>query len=228
MAELALNAEVRKTTGKESAKKVRASSQVPAVVYGKGFNPVHCALAKAEVDKVLRRANRNALINLNLDGETKVVIVRDKQQHPISHEFSHIDFQAVQMEYPIKVDVDLEFVGTPIGKKNGGIFTSLCKQVRVETLPAKIPDVIKLDISSLDCGDSLHVSDIATGDFKIITKSKIALCQVSEIKEEEEATTAAAETTEAAAGGTPAAASAAAAPAAAASAAAPAADKKAK
>lgn len=91
------------------------------------------------------------------------------------------------MNQPIRVDVDLSFVGNPVGKKVGGIFTVLSKQVKVECLPGKIPDVIELNIDELDAGDSLHVSDIKAGDFKIITSSKIALCQVSQIKEEAEA-----------------------------------------
>lgn len=185
MAELILNAEVRNKVGKEDAKKLRAKELIPTVVYGKNVTPMHCAISKHQIDKLLRKVNRNALITLKLsDNEAKVVIVRDHQKHPISHEYVHLDLQAVDMSHPIKVDVDLEFVGTPIGKKSGGVFNSMCKQVKIECLPNKIPDVISLNITDLDAGDSLHVSDIKAGDFKILTSSKIALCQISQIKEE--------------------------------------------
>lgn len=201
MAELILNAEVRNKVGKENAKKLRASKMVPTVVYGKDVTPVHCAINRDQVDRLLRKVNRNSLITLKLsNNESKMVILRESQKHPISHEYVHLDLQAVNMNQPIRVDVDLSFVGNPVGKKVGGIFTVLSKQVKVECLPGKIPDVIELNIDELDAGDSLHVSDIKAGDFKIITSSKIALCQVSQIKEE----------TEAAAPGAPAAAAAAA------------------
>lgn len=211
MAELVFNAEVRNKVGKETSKKLRAKKLVPAVVYGKDMTPVHCSLAKAEVEK-LRKANRNTLIELNLAGEKHTVLVREAQKHPITSEFEHVDFQAVHMDKPVKVNVDLEYVGSPVGKKQGGIFTVLVKSVKIECLPEKIPQVITLNIDALDAGDSLHVSDIKADNFKIITNPKIAICQVSQVKDEEEA---AATTT-------------AATPAAAPAAAAPAADKKAK
>ena len=195
MAELSFNAEVRNKTGKETSKKLRAQKLVPAVVYGKEFTPVHCTVAKSDVEK-LRRVNRNALIDLTIGSEKHTVLVREAQKHPISSEYEHVDFQAVQMDKPVKVNVDLEYVGTPVGKKDGGIFTALVKSVKIECLPNKIPQVIQLDITSLGTGDSLHVADIKAGEFKIITNAKIALCQVSAVKEEEEA---AAATTDAAA-----------------------------
>lgn len=184
MAELILNAEVRNAVGKENAKKLRVKDLIPTVIYGKDVTPIHCAIPKLQVDK-LRKINRNSLITLNLSGsESRTVLVREAQKHPISHEYVHVDLQAVHMDKPVKVDVDLEFIGTPIGKKSGGIFTSMCKRIKIECLPAKIPDVIKLNIDALDAGQSLHVSDIATGDFRIVTSKKIALCQISQIKEE--------------------------------------------
>ncbi len=196
MAELTFNAEVRNKVGKETSKKLRAKNLVPAVVYGKDINPIHCSVAKAEVEK-LRKVNRNTLIDLNLAGEKHTVLVREAQKHPISSEYEHVDFQAVQMDKPVKVNVDLEYVGSPVGKKSGGIFTVLVKSVKIECLPGKIPQVITMNIDALDAGDSLHVSDIKADNFKIITNPKIAICQVSQVKddEEEEAAAAAAATT---------------------------------
>lgn len=183
MAELVLNAEVRNKVGKEDSKKLRVKNLIPAVVYGKDVDPIHCAINKNEINK-LRKINRNSLINLKFGSEEKTVIVRDSQKHPLSHEYEHVDFQAVSMDQPIKVDVELSYVGTPIGKKSGGIFTSILNQVKIECLPNKIPDVIKLNIDSLDAGESLHVSDIKAEGFTVITNPKIALCRVSEVKEE--------------------------------------------
>lgn len=191
MAELTFNAEVRNKTGKETSKKLRAQKLVPAVIYGKDMAPVHCTVARAQIEK-LRRVNRNALIDLTLSDDKYTVLVREAQKHPISGEFEHVDFQSVQMDKPVRVNVDLEYVGSPIGKKDGGIFTALVKTVKVECLPNKIPQVISLNVESLGAGQSLHVADIATGDYKIVTSSKIALCQVSAVKEAEADATAAA------------------------------------
>lgn len=187
MAEFILNAEVRNKVGKGDAKKLRAKNQIPAVIYGKDFTPVHIALSRPEFERIHRKANRNSIIQLKLGGsDAREVIIRDYQKHAINHLFTHIDFQAIQKGMPIRVDVDLEFTGTPVGKKVGGIFTTLCKQVKIECLPDKIPEVITLDVTNVESGESMHVSDIQAGDFKVITSSKVALCQVSKVKEEAE------------------------------------------
>ena len=187
MAELILDAEVRNKTGKGDAKKLRAVKRVPAVIYGKDVTPVHCSLDRVEFEKKVRLAQRNALFDIKLSGgESKKVIVRDYQKHPLLHEYTHIDFQAVDLKQPIKVDVDVDFIGTPVGKKLGGIFTASCKEIKIECLPEKIPAKIQLDITNMEAGESLHVSDIKS-DFTILTNPKVALCQVSKVKEEEEA-----------------------------------------
>lgn len=197
MADLILNAEVRTKTGKGDARKLRAAGRIPAVVYGHDMQPMHISLHRVATEKIIRKANRNALFHLDLsNSESKKVIIREFQKHPISHEYAHVDFQAVTMDKPIAIDVDLDFVGTPIGKKFGGIFAVLSKQVKIECLPEKIPESIKLDVTSLNTGDSLHVSDLKSGDYEVLTNSDIALCRVSIVKEEETV----AETTEAAEG----------------------------
>ncbi|GAB4276241.1 MAG: hypothetical protein Kow0029_18100 [Candidatus Rifleibacteriota bacterium] len=186
MAGFELNAEVRNKVGKGDSRRLRAQGKIPAVIYGKDFTPVHIAISRAEFEKVTRKASRNSIIEIKLGDESREVIIREAQKHAIQHLYTHVDFQAIQKDTPIRVDVDLQFEGTPVGKKLGGIFTTLVKQVRIECLPDKIPEVIKLDISSLDSGESLHVSDIVAGDFKVITSPKIALCQVSKVKDESE------------------------------------------
>jgi large subunit ribosomal protein L25 len=189
MADYTLSAEVRTKLGKGDSKKLRAAGRVPAVIYGKDVNPTHVSLERRLMEKTFRKANRNAIFEIELsNNEKKEVIVRDFQKHAISHLYTHVDFQAITMDQPVKVDVELKFVGTPVGKKLGGIFTSLCKKIRVEALPNKIPEIIELNIDDLEAGTSLHVSDIKVGDYSIVTSPKIALCQVSKVKEEEEAT----------------------------------------
>lgn len=187
MAEYTINAEVRNKTGKGDSKRLKAAAKIPAVIYGKDFTPLHVAISRIEFEKTLKKANRNAIIEVKLDSsEGREVIVRDYQKHSISHLYTHVDFQAIKHDRPVKVDVELEFTGTAIGKKTGGIFTTLTRMLKVECLPAKIPAVIKLDVTNVDQGESLHASDITAGDFKVLTNPKVALCQVSKVKEEEE------------------------------------------
>jgi len=195
MAGLTLNAEVRTKTGQGPSRRDRVSGQVPAVVYGRGVEqPVHCTLNRREFEAIIAKAQRNTIYKLAFAGKAqeREVIVREIQRHPITRLFSHVDFQAIDMTHPIKIDVDLKFVGDPVGKKSGAIFTTQLKTVRIECLPTKIPTELTLDISPLDVGDSFHVVDLPKGDYKILTSPKFTVCQMSIVKEEVEATPAAA------------------------------------
>lgn len=186
MAELALNAEVRTKTGKNVSRRLRENGMIPAVIYGKNIEPIHCTFALRAIEQALSKARRNAIIKIEFGGKVKEaeVIVRDTQRNVISHHLSHIDFQAIDMVTPIQVEVDISFKGDPVGKKSGAIFTTQLKTVRLECLPAKIPQFIEVDISNLDVGDSLHISDIPKGDYKLITNPKNTICQMSIVKEE--------------------------------------------
>lgn len=186
MAELTFNAEVRTTTGKNVTHRLRAAGNVPAVIYGKGIDPIHCSLNLKEVENALKKVNRNSIIQIAFGGKEKdrEVILRDKQLNPLTRRFDHIDFQAVDFTHPIRVDVDIKLNGDPIGRKTGAILTVQTKALRIECLPSKIPPCVEVDVSALDAGDSLHVSDIPKGEFKIISNPKLTICQMSVIKEE--------------------------------------------
>ncbi|MBP7636028.1 50S ribosomal protein L25, partial [Candidatus Ozemobacteraceae bacterium] len=141
MAGLALNAEVRTKTGQGPSRRDRVSGMVPAVVYGRGVEkPVHCTLNRREIEAIISKAQRNTIYKLVFAGgkeQEREVIVREIQRHMITGLYSHIDFQAIDMTHPIKIDVDLKFVGDPVGKKSGAIFTTQLKTVRIECLPTK-------------------------------------------------------------------------------------------
>ncbi|MBF0408623.1 MAG: 50S ribosomal protein L25 [Candidatus Riflebacteria bacterium] len=226
MAEFILNAEVRTNLGKGHSRRLRCSGLIPAVIYGKTVTPVHCSLKRRDVEVVFQKATRNTIIKVDFGSASAArdVIIRDFQEEPISRKVTHLDLQAIDWNTPVKVQVDINFVGEPIGKKAGAVFTSQTRTVRIECLPAKIPTAIDVDVAALDVGHSLHVSDIPKSEFKIVSNPKLTLCQMSVVKEEAGAVAPGA-TAEAAAGAAPVAGAAPAAGAPAAAAAAPAAAK---
>ena len=186
MAEFTLNAEVRTRTGKGDSNRLRMKGLVPAVIYGNGINPVHCSLGLREFEQTLAKARRNSILALSFQGkgQDREVIIRDFQKNPITHHYSHIDFLAIDMKLPIKVEIEFNFLGEPIGKKSGAIFTVQLRTVKIQCLPSKIPTKIDLDVSSLDVGHSIHVADLPKGDFKTLSNPKLNICQMSIVKEE--------------------------------------------
>jgi large subunit ribosomal protein L25 len=205
MAELKLDAEVRSKVGKSHSRRLREMGRVPAVIYGKDVEPIHCSLNLKELEKALHKVHRNAIIQVSFGGKEKDqdVILRDFQKNPITHHYEHLDFQAIDMAKPVQVEVEIRLTGDPIGRKAGAILTVQLKTLRIECLPSKIPPFIEVDVSPLDVGHSLHVSDIPKGDFKVVSNPNLTICQMSIIKEEVVAAPAPVAATEAAPGAAP-------------------------
>jgi large subunit ribosomal protein L25 len=167
MATLDLKGELRSVVGKAGAKRLRRVQRIPAVVYGGTQGPVPVTVNPTELLKVLA-AGENVLINLALGGDggrTSLVILKELQRHPAKGSLLHADFQEVSVDRKIRVEVPLVTTGTPVGVKDkGGILEHTLRQLLVECLPLNIPERITLDVSALDIGNALHVSDITVGE----------------------------------------------------------------
>ena len=160
---VALAAEIRNERGKSGVNKVRGRGLCPAVVYGPGAEAVNVAIDPKVFLKLVSTAGENALIDLALgDAGTKKVIVREIQYDPLKPMPIHVDFYLVSLDRAIEVRVPLELVGTPVPvAQKSGMLTQAMHELSVECLPGSIPASIKVDVSALGLGDSLHVRDLA-------------------------------------------------------------------
>lgn len=164
MSENMLAATGRVETGKGPARRLRANGLVPAVVYGKA-QAISITLNAKEVDTLLKKS-RNKLITLNFEKEGKkeglerLVMIKDIQRHPLKDYLIHADLLEVSMDEKQRLKIPLLFIGTPKGVKLGGVLNYVHRELEVECLPAHIPDGIEVDISELDEGQNIHVSDL--------------------------------------------------------------------
>ncbi|MDE2999103.1 MAG: 50S ribosomal protein L25/general stress protein Ctc [Gemmatimonadota bacterium] len=194
---VSLQAEVRTGTGKGEAKRIRRTGRIPAVVYGDRSASVACSVDARELATVLHEHGRNTLLSLVVDnGEGRsedTAIVKDLQHHPVGGHLLHADFYRISLTRTIVVEVRVESVGIPAGvRAEGGILEQLLHEVEVSCLPADIPDSIGFDVTNLNIGDSVHVSDLSvTGNVEIVTEGDRSLFvvvppSVSQAEEEEE------------------------------------------
>ena len=196
-----LQAKKRDGRGKNEARRLRVSGQIPAVVYGarkEGQLPegVPVAVDPKEVLRILHsESGANTLINLKLDGGESRVMVRDYQLDPITHQLLHADFYQLAMDKAITVSVPILVKGEPVGvKKEGGLLDFVTREIQVQCLPTDIPEHIDIDVSELALHQSIRVKDIATNPkWKAMTDGETMLVHVVMPKAEESATTAAAE-----------------------------------
>ncbi|GBU22587.1 LSU ribosomal protein L25p [Fibrobacteres bacterium R8-0-B4] len=156
-----LKARERSSAGKSYTRKARAAGWIPAVYYGQG-EPRKIEVPHKEFAAVVRAKQTTHLIDLGL-GEGAIAVIRETQRHVLKDDlFYHLDFFHVDMSKKVTTDVHLEFVGVPVGvKDDGGVLGHPLKAVRVECLPADIPEKLSVDVSALKIGDSIHVRDIS-------------------------------------------------------------------
>lgn len=157
MANYQLTVEERTQTGKSIARKLRAAGKIPAVVYGAGES-TSIAVATREVEKALAAAG--SLIDLNLAGGKKTVIVKDILKDPVRGELRHVDFQEVDLTKKLEVIVPLKLVGEEERTNDGGLVQALIWETPVLCLPTDIPDAIEVDVSGLEVGQSLTLGDL--------------------------------------------------------------------
>jgi large subunit ribosomal protein L25 len=162
MATASLSAKPRTDKGKGAARKLRASGEVPGVIYGHGREPQPLTVNQREFDRLAERVRiTSTVIELALDGKTARTLIRELQRDPMKRTVLHIDFQELVAGEKIVVSVPLYFVGTAEGvKADGGILEEVMHSVEVRVDPSNIPDHIDVDVTPLTIGHSLHISDL--------------------------------------------------------------------
>lgn len=163
MAEQKLTGAPREGTGKGVARKLRAQGQVPAVIYGRGIEPIKVSIDSRELFHVLHTdAGMNVLIDLHIDGEQHLAMPREVQRDIVRGEFLHADFFKISRTEKITVKVPVEIVGSDEapGIKEGGVVEHHLWEIELQCLPTDVPSVITADISGLAITESIHVSDL--------------------------------------------------------------------
>src|SRR3954464_11333612 len=157
-----LTAERRTAIGRSAVRKLKTSGFVPAVIYGSKDKPETLQVSKRDINSLLSHAaGENILVELEVAGQSRLALVQEVQHAPVGGAVLHIDFHAVSQDEVIQADVPLEPVGTANGVKNmGGLLEQNLRSLAIECLPRDLPDVIRVDVSALDIGDSIHVREI--------------------------------------------------------------------
>ena len=160
-----LRATKRDLIGKR-VKLLRASGQLPGVVYGAGIESVPIELEAKEASRVLSRSSGSTLIELDVDGEKHSVLVRDVQRDVIRGNYLHVDFLNVALDVKIRAAVPIELIGeAPALQEAGAVLLTGLNTIEVEALPADLPDRITVDLEVIEkIDDSINVSDLYLGE----------------------------------------------------------------
>ena len=188
-----LVAETREGTGKGAARKLRAAGRVPAILYGHGMDPLALSVDSRELFHLLHTgAGANVLVDLVVDGTEHLALPRDVQRDHIRGRFVHVDFLAVRRDEKIHVTIPLRIVGESPGVKAGGVLEHHLWELNVECLATDVPEAIDVDISGLEIGSGVRVSDLKVrSGVTILTNPEDSVVAVTQpqvaVEEEEEA-----------------------------------------
>jgi len=151
---------------KGAARKLRAMGRVPAIAYGPKQTPRHLSLDPKLFPLQRMRFGLGHLYDVQVseaqDGgpESFKCLIRDIQSDPVTRKLLHVDLYAVDMASELSVDVEIELVGKAAGIIEGGLLSQILRSVEVVCLPDRIPAKLVADVTPLNVGDSLHLSDI--------------------------------------------------------------------
>jgi len=159
-----LTATRRTGTGRSAVRKIKAQGAVPAVIYGGKTKAESLQIPQRDISLMLSHASgENILVELAIDGEQtgRLALVKEVQHAPIGGDILHVDFHAVSMDEMIEAEVPLTPTGIPEGVKTfGGLLDQNIRALAIECLPRDLPDIITVDVSALNIGDSIHVREI--------------------------------------------------------------------
>ena len=165
MAQPLLAAQARPHKGKEAARKLRNNNQVPAIFYGPRTEPLMLTLNYSELERVIRQGGgENVIVDLQVQTDqginTHTAMLKELQIHPIKDIYLHADFYEISMDKEITVGIPIHLINTPTGVTKGGVLQHIQRELMISCLPDKLVDSVEFDVSGLDIGDSLRISDI--------------------------------------------------------------------
>jgi len=192
MKTIEIQAETRKALGKNKVKKLRNAKKIPVIIYGDGSLPL--TINYSDALKVYNLRHDTFLIKLSIDGnKNKNALLKNIQMDPVKNKVNHLDFMELIEGKMVSVRIPLELSGIPEGVKMGGIIEHFLWEINIECLPNNIPENIKLDITNLNIGDSIHISDLPVAEgVRILDKEDQVILTIGlptgmvEEKEEEE------------------------------------------
>lgn len=161
-----LEVEPRETRGSRATRRLRRSGLVPGVLYGGSHQEgVSFQVGSRELRRIL--VDGSALVDVKIGSEKTVpAILKDRQLHPVRDEVTHVDFLEVDLKEKIRAMVALELTGADdsVGVRDGGILDHVTREVEIEALPTDIPENIVADVSGLDIGSVLSLSEVTPPD----------------------------------------------------------------
>lgn len=178
MKSITIKGSKRESVGKVATKALRNADKVPCVLYG-GENPLHFSANELDFSKLVYTPNAHTVL-LDINGDQKInAILQDIQFHPVSDKILHVDFYQLSEDKEVNMEIPVVMEGSAPGVMlEGGTLIVSKRKLKVRALPKNLPDVITVNISSLNLGDKISTADLDSEDFTILHPDNTVVCKV--------------------------------------------------
>ncbi len=153
-----LQVKIRKDSGSIKSRRSRNAGLIPAILYGHKQENLMLFLDKKEFSKVIDA--RTKMVNLKMDSSEETAVIKEVQFDTFGKEILHADFIRTDLTEKITTQIPIVLYGTSQGVKEGGILDHALKEIEIECLPTEVPDNIRINISELAIGNTIHLCDI--------------------------------------------------------------------
>jgi len=189
---LMLKAERRKQSGTRSARKLRETGMVPAIIYGHQEEPV--AVQMNYHDLALELHHHHKLLEVVLEGKKVQALVKDVQYDHLGDKVIHVDLTRVSLDERVQVTVQIVLRGTPAGASEGGVLEKVMSEIELECQVTNIPEELRVPVNHLQVGDTITAGELELPEgSRLVTEPDSLVATVTVMAEEEEAEEAAAE-----------------------------------
>ena len=177
MKSITINGSQRESVGKAASKALRNAGKVPCVLYG-GDKPLHFSADELAFSKLVYTPDVHTVV-IDLEGGEKFdAILQDIQFHPVTDKILHADFFQLHDDKEITLGIPVKVEGNAPGVLAGGVLRRNKRKLNVRALPKNLPDFITANISKLNIGSKLYITELVNDNYKFMHPDNTVVCQV--------------------------------------------------
>lgn len=177
MKQITIKGQLRQVGNKQAIKTIRRAGNVPCNLYGNGIENVLFTVSAKDLKTITHTPN-SYIVELDLEGQKKLAVLREVQYHPVTDEALHVDFFAVDENKAVAIDVPVVVVGHAEGVKQGGKLLVSARKLKVSAKLDKLPDTLEVDSTPLQIGKQIVAGDLAFDGVTILSPKATIICSV--------------------------------------------------
>lgn len=190
-----LKATKRSNTGTRRARELRKTGMTPCIIYGHGQENIAVAINEHDLDLAIHHGER--LLEVDVEGSTENVLIKDAQYDTFGQDLLHVDLTRVDLDERVVVTIPVALRGTPEGVSAGGVLRQITPEVTIECVVTAIPEEFRAQVNDLQIGDTLTAGQLELPEgASLVTEADTPICSISVVAEEEEPAEAKEETAE--------------------------------